>query len=52
MVEVTCGSTFNVARAADGAVYSWGIGECGELGRETRPLKGVDGDYDISAILK
>jgi len=40
IVEVACGTAFNLARTATGEVYSWGIGECGELGRDTVALKG------------
>lgn len=35
-------------------VYSWGIGECGELGRYAPPLKkgvGEEVDYDLPSIL-
>ena len=57
VVEVACGSAFNLALCADGAVYSWGLGECGELGRPTQPLKKpAKGDeeakYDLEHILR
>lgn len=44
------------AKTADGVLYSWGIGECGELGRDSPALKvrKPDGeeDYDLPSILK
>lgn len=56
VVEVACGASFCLAQTASGAAYSWGIGECGELGRAAGPLKvkGADGqeDYDLPAILR
>ena len=27
VVEVACGSSFNLAKCSDGAVYSWGLGK-------------------------
>jgi regulator of chromosome condensation len=48
VVEVACGSGFNIARCSNGNIFSWGIGECGELGRDVCPLKkpyDVDGVY-------
>eukprot|EP01039_Chlorochromonas_danica_P000336 gene336-360_t len=56
IVEVACGASFNLAKTADGVLYSWGIGECGELGRDSPALKvrKPDGeeDYDLPSILK
>ena len=52
-VEVTCGGVFNIARCEDGSVYSWGLGECGELSREVPPLKDSEtGDYDKQNMIK
>lgn len=53
VVEVACGSVFNLALCGNGCVYSWGLGECGELGREVRPVKGEgeDAAHDLHAIL-
>ena len=34
VVDIVCGSCFNYARLRNGALYSWGIGENGELGRK------------------
>jgi regulator of chromosome condensation len=56
--DIACGSSFNLARSSDGIVYSWGIGECGELGRYAPPLKkeapgNDDGpQYDLPSILQ
>ena len=55
VVEIACGSAFNLARSRDGALYSWGLGESGELGRTVPPLKkgvGEDAYYDVESILK
>lgn len=59
IVEIACGSSFCLALCSTGHVYSWGLGECGELGRRVGPLKvkGLDADgeedmvYDLPAIL-
>lgn len=50
-VDVACGSSFCVAACEDGALYSWGLGECGELSRGERPLK-VNGKYDKEGIIR
>lgn len=60
IVEIACGSSFCLARSSDGRVYSWGLGECGELGRKVCPLKvkAIDENgeedmvYDLPAILE
>jgi regulator of chromosome condensation len=52
VVEVACGSAFNLARCDDGRVYSWGLGENGELGREVPPLKTSGKNYLLESILK
>mmetsp|Transcript_13263 Transcript_13263/g.18178 ORF Transcript_13263/g.18178 Transcript_13263/m.18178 type:complete len:552 (+) Transcript_13263:2-1657(+) len=59
IVAVASGAVFNLARSADGRIYSWGLGECGELGREVPEMKKtvtIDGeqqkDYDLPSILK
>lgn len=49
-VDVACGSSFCVASCEDGSLYSWGLGECGELSRGERPLK-VAGKYDKEGIV-
>lgn len=51
VVDVACGSAHNLARCSDGTVYSWGLGECGELGREVCPMK-KSGEYDLAGILR
>jgi regulator of chromosome condensation len=50
VAEVACGSAFNLALCDDGSVYSWGIGECGELARKETPLKQKD-EYNLEGIL-
>lgn len=60
VVEITSGSSFCLARTSMGCAYSWGISECGELGRTAPPLKikGINSDgeddmvYDLNSILK
>lgn len=55
IVEVACGASFNLAKSADGKVYSWGIGESGELGRYAPPLKKGEGEeaaYDMPNIFQ
>lgn len=49
-IDVACGSSFCVAACEDGAIYSWGLGECGELSRGEKPLK-VNGKYDKEGIM-
>jgi len=51
VVEIACGSVFNLARCEDGSILSFGLGECGELGRDVSPMK-KDGQYDKESILK
>lgn len=52
-VEVSCGGVYNVVRCEDGRVFSWGLGECGELSRKVPPLKNADtGEYDKDGIVK
>jgi len=54
IVEVDCGSSVNAALCDDGKVYSWGIGESGELGRIVSDVKpnGADAGYDFHVILQ
>ena len=55
VVDATCGSSVNLARCADGSLYSWGSAECGELGRKCRPMHyggDPDAEYDKKAILE
>jgi regulator of chromosome condensation len=56
IVELACGASFSLAKTSDGVMYSWGIGECGELGRKVSALKVAmpDGeqDYDLPSILR
>lgn len=55
IVEVDCGASFSIALDAQGNVYSWGLGESGELGRDAPPMKVGSGDdikYDLEAIYR
>jgi regulator of chromosome condensation len=51
-VEVCCGGVYNIVRCEDGRMFSWGLGECGELSREVPPLKDSSGDYDKAGMIK
>jgi len=56
VVDIACGSAHNLALCADGSVYSWGLGESGELGRKAGEMKfPAEGDeeqeYDLTTIL-
>jgi regulator of chromosome condensation len=53
IVEVACGCSFSIALDTQGVVYSWGLGESGELGRQAPPMKVGSGDdikYDLPAV--
>ncbi len=51
VAQVACGASFNVAVLESGGVLSWGIGECGELGRSVPPPKKAGEEvYDIEAM--
>jgi regulator of chromosome condensation len=50
-IDVACGSVFNIARCDDGSIYSWGLGECGELARQVPPMKQGE-EYNETAIRK
>lgn len=57
VVDICCGSAHNLASCSDGAVYSWGLGECGELGRKVGPMKfpqvgDEEQEYDYRTILQ
>ncbi|KDO24365.1 hypothetical protein SPRG_10442 [Saprolegnia parasitica CBS 223.65] len=51
IVDIDCGSSFNLARAADGHVYSWGLGEMGQLGRPVSDkIRAPSGEYDLPLV--
>ena len=51
VTDVKCGASFNVATTDNGGAVSWGLGECGELGRKVGPMK--DGEnYNLGRILR
>ena len=57
VVEVACGSAHNLALCSDGVVYSWGLGESGELGRVVGEMKlpavgDEEQQYDFPTIEK
>lgn len=49
---VACGSSFNVALLEDNTLLTWGMGECGELGRTAIPIRKKDSSYDLDIIRK
>jgi regulator of chromosome condensation len=50
-IDIACGSVCNLARCDDGKLYSWGLGECGELARKVPPLKKGE-EYDLEGMLR
>ncbi|CAH0489716.1 unnamed protein product [Peronospora farinosa] len=51
VADVRCGSTFNLVRTNDGRVYSWGLGEMGQLGRKVdAETKDAKGDYKVDMV--
>ncbi|OQR93933.1 regulator of chromosome condensation (RCC1), partial [Thraustotheca clavata] len=51
IVDIKCGSSFNLARAADGHVFSWGLGEMGQLGRPvSQKIRDASGEYDLPLV--
>ena len=55
VVEIACGNAYNLCSTADGSVYSWGIGESGQLGRKVAEMKNGEGEeatYDNNTILR
>lgn len=52
-VDVRCGSSFNVVRTNQGHVYSWGLGEMGQLGRKVdAEMKDSKGDYLVDMVFR
>lgn len=53
IADVKCGNAFNLARTNDGRVYSWGLGEMGQLGRKVdAEMKDADGEYKVEMVYK
>ncbi|GMF36445.1 unnamed protein product [Phytophthora fragariaefolia] len=53
IADVRCGSCFNLVRTNDGRVYSWGLGEMGQLGRKVdAEMKDSNGDYKVEMVYK
>lgn len=49
--DVRCGSCFNLARTSDGSVFSWGLGEQGQLGRKADlNMKNDQDEYDTKLV--
>ena len=48
---IACGCSFNAAiLKEDQTLVTWGVGECGELGRPTQEIRRKDGSYDMDRI--
>lgn len=53
IVDVRCGSSFNLARTNDGRVFSWGLGEMGQLGRKVdQEMKDAGGEYKVDVVFQ
>ncbi|KAG7383599.1 hypothetical protein PHYPSEUDO_003525 [Phytophthora pseudosyringae] len=51
IADVRCGASFNLVRSNDGRVFSWGLGETGQLGRKADPeMKDSKGDYRVDML--
>ncbi|KAL3666092.1 hypothetical protein V7S43_008883 [Phytophthora oleae] len=51
VADVRCGASFNVVRTNDGRVFSWGLGEMGQLGRKVdAEMKDSKGDYKVDMV--
>jgi alpha-tubulin suppressor-like RCC1 family protein len=50
VVSVASGSSHTLALCGDGKVFSWGLGEVGQLGREVCPLKDAADVYQPSLV--
>jgi regulator of chromosome condensation len=48
-VAAACGASFNAIRTSDGKCLTWGLGECGELGRAVSPIKDGE-DYVLDVV--
>lgn len=52
-VDVRCGSSFNAVRTTQGHVYSWGLGEMGQLGRAVdSEMKDAAGEYRVDMVFR
>lgn len=50
VVAVACGDSFNAAITEDRDLLTWGMAECGELGRPTPDVKNNNGKYNMDVI--
>jgi regulator of chromosome condensation len=51
VTQVACGANHTLALKGDGSVYSFGLGEQGQLGRGVvRDIKNAEGEYDLGVI--
>ncbi|TYZ57713.1 hypothetical protein PybrP1_006288 [[Pythium] brassicae (nom. inval.)] len=52
-VDVRCGSSFNAVRTTQGHVYTWGLGEMGQLGRAVESeMKDANGEYRVDMVFR
>ena len=52
VARIASGSHHTIAICGDGSLYSWGIGECGQLGRDVCVLKDAQGLYQKELVRK
>lgn len=53
VVDLRCGSSFNLARTNDGLVFSWGLGEMGQLGRAVdAAMKDAKDEYRVDMVYR
>jgi len=48
--DIRCGVSFNAAIDQEGILYTWGLGECGELGRPSYEIPPNKDDISFQAI--
>jgi len=48
--SIACNASSNVALTEDDTLLTWGVGESGEMARETPPARNPDGSYNVVAI--
>lgn len=53
VVDLKCGSSFNLVRTTNGHVYSWGLGEIGQLGRNvTLKIQDDNNEYKVDVVFR
>ncbi|TMW65848.1 hypothetical protein Poli38472_003613 [Pythium oligandrum] len=53
VVDIRCGASFNIVRTGNGQVYSWGLGEMGQLGRKVNAqMKNDKDEYEVDMVFR